>query len=90
MVTDSGQQPHPRNMDHEIDRLDRKIMSVIGCISSSLANMSEGWYHHSAGIKLILEKLVVTEEFKAVTNEMLKERIEKLERMVKDYHVSKQ
>jgi hypothetical protein len=89
MVTDSGQQPHPRNMENEIDCLDRKIMGMIGILSSTL-NLSEGWYHGPEGIELILQKVLVTEKFKTATKEMVKERIEKLERMVKDYHVSKQ
>lgn len=89
MVTDSGQQSHPRNMENEIDGLDSKIITMMACLSSS-KNLSEGWYNGPEGIELLFEKLVHLETFRSFTKEMLKERIEKLERMVKDYHVSKQ
>jgi len=89
MVTDSGQQPHPRNMEDEIDSLDKKIIAVIGTISSCYT-MSDGWYHGAGGMGLIFDRISVVEEYKHVTIEMIKERIEKLEQMVEDFCVSKQ
>ena len=87
MVTDSGQQPHPRNMD---DSKDAELLRILGYARMHQKQINSRWYQEDAVLERILKTLAINLMFPGIDLAMLKQRIQEFEKMVIDYYVSKQ